>query len=96
MPDWFTTERFDVRAKAPAGLSMEPFAEVRGELLRSLLEDRFKRKARLVTKEMAAMVITLARADGRLGPQFRKSDVDCEAAIAAARGRGAGAPLGAT
>ncbi len=65
MPDWFITERFDVRAKAPAGLSMEPFAEVRGQLLRSLLEDRFKLKARLVTKETAAMVITLARADER-------------------------------
>jgi len=32
MPDWFTTERFDVRAKAPAGLSIEPLAEVRGQL----------------------------------------------------------------
>jgi uncharacterized protein (TIGR03435 family) len=93
MPDWFTTERFDVTAKAPAGLSMEPFAEVRSQLLRSLLEDRFKLKARLVTKEMPAMVITLARDDGRLGPQFRKSAVDCGAAIAAARGRGAG-PVG--
>src|SRR5687768_18576658 len=25
MPDWFTTERFDVSAKAPAGLVAEPF-----------------------------------------------------------------------
>ena len=50
MPAWFTTERFDVSAKAPAGLSMEPLGAVRGQLLRSLLEDRFNLKARLVRK----------------------------------------------
>jgi uncharacterized protein (TIGR03435 family) len=65
---------------------------VRGPLLRSLLEDRFKLKARLVTKEMPAMIITLARDDGRLGLRLRRSDVDCEAAIAAARGRAAAGP----
>ena len=89
MPDWFTTERYDVTAKAPAGLSMQPFAEVRGQLLRSLLELRFGLKARVVTKEVEAMILTVARADGRLGPRFRVSQVDCEVAIAAARGRGA-------
>lgn len=95
MPDWFTAERFDITAKAPAGLLMEPYAEVRGQLLRGLLEDRFKLKTRLVTKEMAAMVVTLARADGRLGPQLRQSDLDCDAVIAAAaagRGTVAGPP----
>jgi uncharacterized protein (TIGR03435 family) len=92
MPDWFTTERFDVVAKAPAGLVMEPFAQVRGQLLRSLLEDRFALKARLVTKEVPAMILTLARADGRLGAQMRMSDVDCDA-IAAARGRGGATPV---
>jgi uncharacterized protein (TIGR03435 family) len=85
MPDWFTSERFDVTAKAPAGLKMEPFAEVRGQLLRGLLEDRFMLKARFVTKEVPAMVLTLARGDGRLGPQLRSVEVDC-AALAAARG----------
>ena len=34
-PDWFTTERFDVSAKAPAGLVMEPLVEVRRQLLQS-------------------------------------------------------------
>jgi uncharacterized protein (TIGR03435 family) len=91
MPDWFTTERFDVSAKAPAGLVVEPLADVRSRLLQSLLEDRFRLKARLVTKEVPAMLLTLARDDGRVGPQMRRSDVDCEA-IAAARGRGAGPP----
>ena len=91
MPDWFTTERFDVSAKAPAGMVTEPFVEVRGQLLRSLLEDRFKLKARLVTKPMPALILTLAREDGRLGPRMQRSTVDCDA-IAAARGSGPPAP----
>ena len=94
MPDWFTTERYDVSAKAPDGLSTQPLAEVRGQLLRSLLELRFGLKARLVTKDVGAMIVTVARDGGRLGPRFRPSQVDCDVAIAAARGRGAapGAP----
>lgn len=91
MPDWFTSGRFDVTARAPAGLVTEPFVEVRSQLLRSLLEDRFKLKARIDIKERPAMILTLAREDGRLGPQFRTSNVDCVAAVAA-RGGGAGAP----
>lgn len=80
MPDWFTTERFDITGKAPAGLVMEPLPDVRAQLLRGMFEDRFKIKARLVTTEVQGMVVTLARADGRLGPRLRKSaktDVEC-------------------
>jgi uncharacterized protein (TIGR03435 family) len=89
MPDWFRTERFDVSAKPPAGLTMEPFAEVRSRLLRSLLEDRFKLRAQFVTKDVSAMILTLARDDKRPGPQFRTSRLDCQTP-ATARGRGAG------
>jgi uncharacterized protein (TIGR03435 family) len=91
MPDWFTTERYDVTAKAPAGLSMEPFAEVRGRLLRSLLEDRFKLKARRVTKEMPALMLGFARDDHRLGAKLRASNVDCDVALAAVRAQAADA-----
>ena len=91
MPEWFTSERWDFSAKAPAGVKMEPLADVRSELLKSLLEDRFKLKARLVTKDMPAMVLTLARGDGRLGPQMKRVEIDCVAAIAAARAQ-AGSP----
>jgi uncharacterized protein (TIGR03435 family) len=85
MPDWFTSERYDVTAKAPAGLKMEPFGEMRGRLLRSLLEDRFRLKARKVTKEMPALILGFARDDHRVGPKLRVSTVDCDAAIAALR-----------
>src|SRR5205823_2354881 len=37
--------------------------------------------------------LVLARSDGKLGPQLKKSDVDCAATMAAARGRGRG-PVG--
>ena len=80
MPDWFTSERFDITGKAPAGLVVEPLAEVRAQLLRSMFEDRFKVKARLVTRDVQGMVVTLAHADGRLGPRLRKSaktDAEC-------------------
>jgi uncharacterized protein (TIGR03435 family) len=93
MPDWFERERFDVSAKAPAGLTL-PLAEIRGPLLRSLLEDRFTLRARRVTKEVAAMVLTLAGSDGDVGARLRRSTVDCVAAIAALRGRGPVVPPG--
>lgn len=88
MPDWFTTERFDINAKAPAGLAAD--ADVRAQLLRGLLEDRFKLKARLVTKETPGMVLTLVRGDGRLGSRLRKSEGGCEAADTAALVRAQG------
>lgn len=85
MPDWFSSERFDISAKAPAGLNAD--ADMRAQLLRSLLEDRFKLKARMVTREVPGMVLTMRRADGRLGPALRKSNGDCEAPDAAALAR---------
>lgn len=88
MPDWFTSERYDISAKAPAGLNMEPFAAVRGRLLRSLLEDRFAMKARMVTKEVPAMILGFARDDHRLGPKLRRSSAECRPA--APRGGDAG------
>jgi uncharacterized protein (TIGR03435 family) len=77
MPDWFTSERYDITAKAPAGLSMEPFDAVRGRLLRSLLEDRFRLKAQMVTKEVPAMILAFARDDRRLGTKIRRSNAAC-------------------
>jgi uncharacterized protein (TIGR03435 family) len=97
MPDWFATERYDISAKPPADLKLEPFADVRGRLLRSLLEDRFKLKARLTTKEMPALVLGFARDDHRLGPKMRRSNAECPPAAVAGRGEGpASTPLGRT
>jgi uncharacterized protein (TIGR03435 family) len=82
MPDWFTSERFDITGKAPVGLVMEPLLDVRAQLLRGMFEERFRIKARLVTKNVQGMVVTLARSDGRLGPRLRasaKTEAECAA-----------------
>lgn len=94
LPDWSDSARFDIVAKAPAGLSLTP--ETRAQLLRHLLETRFKLKARLVTKDVPVMALVFARSDRRLGPKIRPSTVNCEVAVAEARARvaaNAGVPV---
>ena len=102
-PAWLNADHFDIVAKIDAtvqeqinarGGAMAPAA---GQgptpiqlMLRSLLADRFKLTVHKETKEAPVYALIVARSDGRLGPQLKKSDVDC-AAIAAARGRGPGA-----
>jgi uncharacterized protein (TIGR03435 family) len=98
-PDWIDTERFDINARYDASLvgpggpggpgaqagSAPPTQTL---MLRQLLADRFKLKAHFETRERPMYDLVLARADGRLGPKLSKSAVDCQAMIAAARGRG--------
>jgi uncharacterized protein (TIGR03435 family) len=80
-PAWITTDRWDVEAKA-AG---EPSPQQMRAMLRNLLIDRFKLVARREVRNMPAYAIVLARSDRQLGPQLRKSALDCEAQVAASR-----------
>lgn len=92
-PAWIT-DRFDIVAK---GEPEEPghgalFAARQGPnrnqlMLRALLADRFKLKVHTESREMPVYALTLARGDGRLGPQLKRAAVDC-GAMGAARGRG--------
>ena len=59
-PGWVTTDRFDVIAKSAGP---QPSAA----MLRALLAERFKLRARLEAREGTVFELTLARADGRLG-----------------------------
>jgi uncharacterized protein (TIGR03435 family) len=65
--------RFDIEAK--------PAREFRpGELLiavRHLLEDRFKLAVHHEMREQASYALVMDRADGRLGPRLKRSDVNC-------------------
>jgi uncharacterized protein (TIGR03435 family) len=51
-------------------------------MLRNLLADRFKLVVHTEMRETAVYALVLARSDGRLGPQLRRSTVDCAALLA--------------
>jgi len=52
-------------------------------MLRGLLEDRFRVVVHSETREMPVYALVLARPDGRLGPQIRRSQVDCVSTLPA-------------
>jgi len=75
-PDWAATDRFDIAATFPEGTSSDQ-ARL---MLRSLLADRFKLRTHTERRELAVYALTVARADGRLGPSLHKSTADCGSA----------------
>ena len=85
-PDWITSDRFDVVAKAPDGVEFT--ADVMRPMLRSLLAERFKLASHNETRDMAIYALMKARPDGKLGAGLTPAAVDC----AAARGRRGGGP----
>jgi uncharacterized protein (TIGR03435 family) len=95
-PDWIETARFDIEAKADREYSARedaPAPELLA-MLRNLLADRFSLVAHREMRDMPVYALVRAKADGTLGPQLRRSTVDCEteAARALAARRGGGAP----
>lgn len=99
-PSWISSDRFDIVAKIEASVQDEIAAAgppVPGQgpsklqlMLRTLLAERFKLAVHTETKDQPIYALVLARSDGRLGPQLKKSEADCAAVMAAARGRGPG------
>jgi uncharacterized protein (TIGR03435 family) len=77
-PDWIDSERFDITAKASRPFSQD---EARG-MLKALLAERFGLVTRHETRELPVYVLVLARKDGALGPQMKKSELDCAALFA--------------
>jgi uncharacterized protein (TIGR03435 family) len=94
-PDWIGSERFDIVAKAESDPPPSPPGGPPGPMLmmvRNLLVERFKLAVHSETRDLPIYALVMARADGRLGPQLRASQVDCAALMSAARGRGGPPP----
>ena len=80
-PDWMSSERFDVDAKAASAQT----PELMRLMVRRLLTERFGMKSRFEQREMSVFALRPARSDGRPGSQMKATAVDC-AQIRAARG----------
>jgi uncharacterized protein (TIGR03435 family) len=84
-PDWLTSERYDITAKAPEGSTSPGQSNL---MLQSLLADRFKLVLHRETRQLPVYFLVKARDDGRLGPALAPAAVDCSAG----RGRAGGGP----
>ena len=90
-PDWGTRNRFDVAAASGAGAVAAANETLRQQMLRSLLSERFQLRVRTEIREIPVYDLVNARRDASLGPQLRRSAVDC-AALRLKRGPGGAAP----
>ena len=77
-PEWTALERFDIDARAEQAPASGPDALL--PMLRTLLVDRFRLKARAETRELPAYLLMHARSDRRLGEQIRPTQADCTTA----------------
>lgn len=73
-PDWVSSERYDLAAKAPEGVEL---SRDMGVLMQSLLRERFAFAAHFEMREMPIYELVLARSDGRLGPNLQRAVCDC-------------------
>jgi uncharacterized protein (TIGR03435 family) len=87
-PDWLSTDRYDLVARAPAELTRET-AE---PLLRALRAERFRLATRREMRELPVYALVRTRPDS-LGPRLASSSLDCSPAASAARQKGRGAPV---
>jgi uncharacterized protein (TIGR03435 family) len=86
VPEWAQSERYDVVARVPPGIALS--AAVQQEMMRGLLEERFKLATHKETRELPVYALVTARGDGRLGADLAVSKNDCTPG----RGRAAGGP----
>jgi uncharacterized protein (TIGR03435 family) len=80
MPDWVTTERYDITLKSPPGganRASQAGAAERRQMMRAMFADRMKLVAHVEQRERDVYSLVLARSDGKLGPELKPSTLDC-------------------
>jgi len=89
-PEWIESALYEINAQASTPWQRSPDGPPRELFLmiRSLLQERFKLKTHMETRELPVYELVLARADRSLGPQLRQSTVDCDALMAALQAGG--------
>lgn len=80
-PDWVSSARFDVTAKAEMAVTA---AEMRS-MTRRLLEDRFALKTHTEMRNIDVFAIVVARSGGTIGSQLKRSSLDCAPFITGAK-----------
>jgi uncharacterized protein (TIGR03435 family) len=97
-PGWIGSDHFDINAKVPDEYrDIQPMRPGSGPgplqlMIRALLVERFKLAVHNETKDSPIYALILARSDGKLGPNLKRSETDCEAMFAAGRARGGQMP----
>ena len=76
-PAWVNSDRFDISARAKGEIT----PAVGRQMLINLLADRFRLRARTETRRADVYALVLANADGRRGPQLKRTSAECEAAL---------------
>jgi hypothetical protein len=64
-PSWIESERYSITAKAESATTRQLMASV---MLQQILEDRFKLKAHMETREVPGYVLTVAKGGAKLQP----------------------------
>ena len=80
-PGWVGADFYDLTAQAGRDVPREQM----DLMLRAMLAERFKLAVHYELHEGPVYALVLARADGKLGPDIKRSDLDCDAILAARR-----------
>ena len=74
-PSWMDSDRWDVTAKAEGyeKVASPAFRDTARLMVRPLLADRFKLSLRHEMRELPVYALVVAKANGELGPRFRRS-----------------------
>jgi len=79
LPDWVTTDRFDIQARAQG----DPTKDEMRLMMQSLLADRFKLTVRHETREVSVLALLLSKPE-KTGPRLRPhpNDASCSTTLA--------------